>query len=87
MVKGQLEVIEWYDAITESGWQSEGDKEHEPSISMSVGWVLKENKAGVSLAPNITPIAGTFKMDTTDQFGDVTTIPKGMIKKRTKVKL
>lgn len=87
MKRGHLELIEWFDSVTSSGWQVEGEKENEPAKCLSVGWVVKETKTSVSLAPNIGPLPGTYLVDFNDQYGDVTTIPKGMITKRKKIKL
>lgn len=87
MKKGHLELVEWLDSVTSNGWQRDGEKEHHPAPCVSVGWIVQETKKALSLAPNVALLPGTYEMDFDDQYGDVTTIPKGMITKRRKIKL
>jgi hypothetical protein len=77
--KPSIVEIEWGDAWGLNGWQSlqRLDEEHKPLPVVSVGFLFKKNRQGVTLVAGIaedgTPLAAQF-------------IPNGMIKKIKKVK-
>ena len=74
--KPDLVIIEWGDAWSEAGW-GQGAADVEPVIVRSVGLVETYSKNGVV-------IVGRIAEDGT--VGNRTFIPKGMIRKITKVK-
>lgn len=74
----RVELIEWDDAETDSGWK-EVPKNLSHAIATSLGWVVLETKSHLLLASSVDykegTVNGTFQ------------IPKGMIRKRTVVTL
>lgn len=60
--------ITWDDAVSTSDWISHDDLPDLLRI-VSRGWAVKDTPKGITLASTING----------DQFGEVTTIPKGMI--------
>lgn len=78
MRKRQLLLIEWDDIITHSGWE-EAEESLEPIINphYSVGWRVKSNgRKYISITP---------MRDNSDRCDDRQTIPKGCIRKITKL--
>lgn len=75
MVKSmKVEMVWWYDACCDSGWESVRDVTHHKQLTLSVGFVIKESKQALV-------IANTFDPET-DTCNGRMTIPIGMIKKR-----
>lgn len=75
-----LVIVEWGDAWNASRWTSleQAEVDHKPYVVKTVGWLLKSDKKGVSLVDSyveedMTPGGQHF-------------IPRGMIRKITKVK-
>lgn len=62
-----LVVLEWHDAVTESGWISAEDYKPKTVKVISVGWLLSETDHHVS-------IIGSFNSE--KDFSDITTVPK-----------
>jgi len=79
----KLVRIDWIDSVVStSRWQyiEEAKSGNRPSRCRSVGWIIYEDKAGVTLSPNL---GSTSKKDPmSDQACGVITIPKVAITKR-----
>ena len=67
--KYPLVVLEWDDAV--SYGDADGEPTHEPSRQFIAGWLIKQDKAGVT-------VAGEYYRDDT-QRRDEAFIPAGMI--------
>jgi hypothetical protein len=48
-------MVAWRDAhgISDGWGKFEAKKDHKPKLVVSIGWVLKDNKVGVSLAQSL----------------------------------
>ena len=82
MPKPELVVIEWKDHCGEGGWESV-DTFHGPALVRSVGWVMKEDDEGISIAGCVADNASREDKHGT---GNLQYLLKSCIVKRTKVK-
>lgn len=73
-----LEIIEWNDAWAKQGDQIIEDLPCKPQITRTVGYVVKENRYGVVIAPELWP-------DEPNYCSYPSFIPKKMIISRTKL--
>lgn len=73
---GTLVRVNWGDAWGASGWAKDPESEHKPLGVVSVGFVIKHDKAGISLAEG---------MDEQGTWLGVGFIPAGMIVKVTEL--
>ncbi len=74
----ELVIVEWEDSQgCPQGWQFFEDVSFEPVTIRSVGWVLRENKQSVMLAPHVGRVGGVE-----NQGQGIMTIPKRCILRR-----
>jgi hypothetical protein len=66
--------VEWVDAASGGGWKSYDDREKALIRCRSIGYVLHEDKASLTLCQSYSVEARNH--------ADTITIPKGCIKKR-----
>jgi hypothetical protein len=78
-IKANLVLVEWHDAHSDSSWEHPAEvlEAHKPAIAFSVGWVLKQDKVGISLFASV--IDGEL-------IGEKIFIPAPFIKKVTVLK-
>lgn len=77
----ELVVIEWEDSQgCPQGWQLFEDVSFEPVTIRSVGWVLRENRGSVMLAPHVGRVGGDE-----NQGQGIMVIPKRCILNRTAI--
>ena len=75
---GQLVLVEWADAHADSGWTSVSELSTKPEKVMSVGWVVKHDERGITIAGD----RGTNhrkRMKASGQVNRPLTVPAGMI--------
>jgi hypothetical protein len=83
--KFKLYVIEWIDSYNnEMGWEFIREiTSPRDVICISVGWIIKENKNNIFIAPHISDIKNK---NTLGMANGGLTIPKCSIKKRKEIK-
>lgn len=82
MSKLPLVVVEWDDAwadSTEPVMLNEVGAEHKPMPIVTIGWLLRDDDAGVSIAPEYYKHADTYR--------GRTFIPRGMVRTVTTFRL
>ena len=70
-------IVEWHDAHSASGWlggRAATLANHDPSVCFSVGWLIKQDKVGISLVCSVAD---------DDDMGEHTFIDAGMVRKIT----
>lgn len=70
MLKYPIVLIEWEDADTDHGWEELEDSDFSPTLASTVGFLIKEDDAAVSIASTYSGSSTNNRMR----------IPKGMIK-------
>lgn len=75
--KAKMEVIEWVDACGQQGWNDLSAVEPRVLTCITIGFVFKESKKFVTLVDAIQ-VNG-------HQVGNLTSIPRGMITRRTAI--
>lgn len=65
-------ILVWDDAFVANGEVTVDEISHHPIRFYSVGWVLREDEGGVSIAAEWSPDQGNFR--------GVTFVPKGMVR-------
>lgn len=75
-MKKEIVCVEWQDAWAGNRWIS--DYDHSPLTVYSTGFLLKSDKVGVSLARGLEETEGSIL--------GVSFIPKGMVRKITRIK-
>lgn len=77
--KYPLAKVLWGDAWNQAGWKTEKwvEENHEPAMVENVGYIVKQDRSGVSLAQGVSDDVS---------FLGIMFIPRGMIKKITKIK-
>ena len=72
MAKSSLVIVEWDDCMARSSWNDREEIEVLTSLRcISVGWQLKSDRKHLRLAAS--------RCDNSDQFADITIIPRGCI--------
>lgn len=75
----KLVMVEWDDANSGIGWLRVGDQDRdlpEPSACKTVGWLIKEEIAGIVIAGTLGAPSG---QDKGHEFNQVIAIPMGMV--------
>jgi hypothetical protein len=74
--KYKLIYVEWEDHHSFAGWSNETNVKTEPLICSSIGWLVDENKMGITLA-------GSYSVE---EYGSTTYLLKKCIVKRVVIK-
>ena len=69
----RLVLVEWVDAISNSGWHSPKKELCEVSSCVTVGFLLYDEEDIITIAQNINITSGNI--------GDTISIPKGCVKR------
>ena len=78
--KQVLSLIEWIDSYTIDGWRGiEMLSKPEHNVCISVGWIVRETKQSVMIAPHISDI---YNKECMGMACGIMTIPKVAIIKR-----
>lgn len=70
--------VEWQDACSHDEWQTPEHLDDSPLNCVTVGFLCKETKTDIY-------VAGTMQIGEDDDVSCVMQIPKGMVKKITKI--